>query len=117
MYGNLLAIFHKLFVCFMFCGFLVPEKFLFYFIIIWPCVYLHWQFNDGRCVLTELQYYLDNKPFPPKVYKSNNYPFMRKMLSDININLSNSQLHYAIIYGYTISCLIGVIRYIKYLNK
>ena len=109
---TILVFIHKLIVYFMAFGFLLPHGFLLYFLLTWPLVYLHWQFNNNRCVLTELEYYLDDTPYPPTVDKDHNNPFVMKLLNDFGIHLSDSQVHYGIMYGFTVSWMIGAFRYI-----
>ena len=104
---------HKLFVYFLVLGVFLPEKYLFYYIIAWPITYIHWQFNDNRCILTELEYFLDDKPYPPTINKDHDFPFIKSILEKLNIKMSNSELHYTSIYCNTILWLIGVIRYFR----
>ncbi len=111
---TIIIIIHNLIVYFMAFGVLMPDGLLSLFIITWPSVYLHWQFNNNRCILTELEYYLDNKPYPPTVDDDHDYVYIKKMLTDLNIKLSNNSIHYSILYGFTIFWIVGCIRYIKY---
>jgi|LakMenEpi03Aug12_release.lakeMendotaPanAssembly.Ray.scaffolds.fasta_scaffold1713252_2 hypothetical protein len=111
---KILIIIHNLIVYFMAIGFLMPDFLLSFYIITWPSVYLHWQFNNNRCILTELEYYLDNKPYPPTVDADHDYIYISKMLRDLNIKMSNDKIHYSIVYGFTIFWIIGCIRYFKY---
>jgi len=104
---------HKLFVYFLILGAFLPKKYLFYYIIAWPITYIHWQFNKQRCILTQLEYFIDNKAFPPKVYEDNDFPFMKSIFDELNIKMSNSEIHYMVMYGNTIFWLIGVIRYFR----
>jgi hypothetical protein len=97
----------------MFFGFLLPETFLFYFIFTWPMVYLHWQFNNGRCILTELEYYIDNRPYPPPANKDHDYPFMRSVFADFNIKISDEEIHSLILFGLTGTWTIGFLRYLQ----
>lgn len=101
---------HILVALFMAIGFLFPSNFLFYFLFLWPGIYLQWQINNNRCILTDLEYYLDGKTPPP----GNNYefPFIKKQLANLNIQLKNDmQIYYFLIYGLTVFWIIGFIRY------
>lgn len=40
---------------FMLFGFLLPRKYLVYYIIFWFIIQVHWLSNNGKCVLTELE--------------------------------------------------------------
>lgn len=111
----LLNLIHKLLVYFMVFGVLLPEKYIFYFVITWPCIYLHWQLNNNRCILTELEYYLDNKPYPPTVDKDHDYPFIKSALKDFGVSADDIEIHYGIMYGFTILWIIGMIRYFKFI--
>ena len=104
---------HKLFVYFLILGAFLPEKYLFYYIISWPITYIHWQFNEQRCILTQLEYFMDNKPYPPKVEEDQDFPFMKSIFDEIGIKMSNSELHNTVIWSNTIFWLIGVIRYFR----
>lgn len=110
---------HKIIVFSMIFGFLIPKKYLLFFIILWPSVYLSWQLNNNKCILTEIEYYLDNKKFSPSVTEDHDYPFIRRMLSNININLtnqkilSNRHIHYIIVLLLTLLWFIGLVKYFK----
>ncbi len=102
---------HILVALFMVVGFLFPSNFLFYFLLVWPTVYFQWQINENRCILTDLEYYLDGKTPPP----GNNYefPFVKKQLANLNIQIKNDmQIYYFFIYLLTVFWIIGFIRYI-----
>jgi hypothetical protein len=109
---------HKIIVFFMIFGFLIPKKYLLFFIIMWPSVYLSWQLNNNKCVLTEIEYYIDNNNFPPSITDDHDYPFIRRMLSNINVNLtnqkilSNKQIHHIIMLSLTILWFVGVVKYL-----
>ena len=104
---------HKLFVYFLILGVFLPEKYLFLYIIAWPLTYIHWQFNGQRCILTQLEYFLDNKSIPPKIDEDPDAPFMKSILSEIGIKMSDSEIHYTVCYSNTILWSIGVIRYFR----
>jgi hypothetical protein len=110
---------HKIIVFFMISGFLIPKKYLFFYVIMWPSVYLSWQLNNNKCILTQIEYYLDNNKFPPLVQDDHDYPFIRRMIKNISPKLANQkiltnkQIHYIIVLSLTILWFIGVIRYFK----
>ncbi len=111
----LIIIIHKLFVYFMILGFLLPRKYLYLFLISWPLVYIHWNLNNNKCILTEWEYKLKNIKDVPIVNKDHDFPFINKMLNEWNIYLSNNQIHYLIISLLTITWTIGLIRF--YINN
>lgn len=58
---KLLTIFHvSLFIIFTIGPFL-PGKYLIYYLFLWPAVYIHWHFNDNNCMLTEIEYSMDQQ--------------------------------------------------------
>ncbi len=105
---------HKLIVYFMILGFLLPYKYLYIFLLTWPIVYIHWQLNNDMCCLTQLEYYLKNKPNPPTSKEDHDYPFAKKFLSIFNINLPNDKIHQFILINLTILWFIGLLRLIYY---
>lgn len=106
---------HKLFLFFIIFGVFLPEKYLFYYIITFPIVYIHWKLNNNYCILTQLEYMIDNKPYPPTIDK--NHPFIKSIFDELNIKISSSELHNTILYGYNILWLIGIIRYFRLYKK
>ncbi len=96
-------------------GFMMPERFLFYFILSWPCIYLHWQINENRCILTDLEYYIDGKT-PPQ---GNNYQFpnIQKKIAEFGIKLQHMHIYYFFMYGLTAFWIIGFIRYMYNRNN
>ena len=106
---NIVVFIHNLIVLFLVIGFLLPKKYLIYFLIAWPLVYLHWKTNNNRCSLTELEYWLDNKPYPADLSNYDGFHFLKKMVDSFNID---ERLQYYIgTYGFNLTWLIGVYRY------
>ena len=105
-------IIHRLLVYFMMFGFIIPHKYLFLHIITFPFVYLHWQLNNDKCILTELEYKLKgiDYKFVPKTSDDHDYPFMRKIFSDFGLNLTDQQIHKFIIKYLTGAWFISVLR-------
>ena len=92
-------------------------KYLIYYILSWPLIYLHWKFNSNRCFLTELEYWIESKPYPSTVNNDNNYPFVRSMTGKLFDNLTNIQLHQLVIGTFTFAWFVGLIRYYLYITK
>lgn len=90
---KLLIIFHKLLVYFMMFGFLLPRKYLFYHLITFPLIILHWIFNEEKCFLTELEYKLKGLKDAPVYTKDHNYPFMKRVYADFGFHPTNEQMH------------------------
>lgn len=114
-FGNFIELIHEIFVIVMIYGFILPKPFLKYYLFLWPLTWLHWQFNNDKCFLTQMEYRFKGiKEESPISSKDHNYPFMRKLYSKFNINLSDDQIHTFIIMKINIFWLIGVMRYLKY---
>jgi hypothetical protein len=111
---------HEAIGLFTIFGFLIPNRYLPLFLITWPLIFLSWKVNYNRCILTDLEYYLDNKKFPPIIEDDYNYPFIRRVLKKINSKfadvkvLSNKKFHYFMVSVATTTWLIGLIRYLNY---
>lgn len=115
--GKIIEIFHEIFVITMIYGFILPKPFLKYYLLLWPITYIHWQFNNDKCFLTELEYKFKGiKEESPISSKDHNYPFMRKLYSKFNIHLTDEQIHNFIIMKINIFWLIGAVRYLKYVQ-
>jgi hypothetical protein len=52
---------HILVVFILLFGVFLPSKYLIYYIFLWPAIYIHWYFNDNQCMLSEIEYNLDEK--------------------------------------------------------
>jgi hypothetical protein len=50
----------SLFIVFTIGPFL-PGKYLIYYLFLWPAIYVHWYFNDDKCMLTEIEYNIDRQ--------------------------------------------------------
>ena len=44
-------------------GVFVPGKYLIYYLIIWPAIYIHWIFNNDQCMMTDLENKLDDNHY------------------------------------------------------
>lgn len=115
----ILNAFHKLLVYFMIFGCLLPEKYLWIHLLLWPIVYVHWQFNDEKCCLTQLELYLKyntSRKDAPKVEHDHgeDFYFLRKLLADFNLNLTIEQMHTGTYVVFTTSWFISFIRYLVY---
>jgi hypothetical protein len=104
----LIKIIHTFVVIFMYFGFLLPKKYLLYFIFTWPIVFLHWQLNDGICCLTQFEYWLHKKQNPPLVH--HDFILFKNLF---NIKISDATLFNLGCFLSTFSWSIGVYRYYK----
>ena len=106
---KLVILIHKLVLLYSIVGFLLPKKYLFYFILFWPTIYLHWQINNDCCMLTELECYLADKPFILSVGENRS---LKRWFAKYTINTSTISIRNYITCFFTITWLIGVIRYL-----
>lgn len=56
---KLLLFLHLYLFVILLIGPFLPGKYLIYYLFILPAIYVHWYFNDDRCLLTELAYNID----------------------------------------------------------
>jgi len=102
----------------MMFGCLLPPEYLWIHLLLWPIVYIHWQFNDNKCCITQLELYLKNNTIEdaPTVEQdhSNEYYFLRKFLADYNLDLTNEEMHIGTNILFTTSWLISLIRFLTY---
>lgn len=98
---RILILIHKLFVFFIFFGFLLPRKYLLLHFFTYPILKLHWFLNNNKCFLTELH---NNN------VEARDYPFMRQLFSDLGLKLTNKQVEYFTDYGFIFSWLITFFR-------
>ena len=71
---KVLVFVHLLLLLIFIIGPFLPGKYLIYYLFLWPLVYIHWYFNDDRCMLTELEYNIDTDFFS----SLNEYSFFSK---------------------------------------
>jgi hypothetical protein len=106
---KILLFIHGLFVLFLFFGFLLPKKYLLLHLVTWPLVWLHWQLNNQKCILTEWEFNLRDEPIPH--IKDNHSPFMKKFFRiTLGRNISNESIYYLTNIGFTIAWLITLLR-------
>jgi hypothetical protein len=87
---KVLVFVHLSLVLIFIIGPFLPGKYLLYYLLLWPLIYIHWYFNDDRCMLTELEYSIDTDFFG----SLNEYSFFSKdsifsALRKINIFFNN----------------------------
>jgi|688.fasta_scaffold465244_2 hypothetical protein len=60
---KIIIAFHvSLFVVFT-IGPFMSGKYLIYYLFLWPSIIVHWYFNDGNCMLTEIEYNIDGQHY------------------------------------------------------
>ena len=112
MLSKLIRLVHQLLIYFILLGVFLPNKYLFFYLITWPLIYLHWQFNSNKCALTQLEYWIQSIPYPKSTNSNNTYPFVRSISGNLFTNTSNDLMHKIIISCFTLFWFVGLIRYI-----
>ena len=112
---KLIVICIHLFIIFaLIFGFFIHDKYLIYYLIIWPAIYTHWLFNDDQCMLTEIEYKLnDNHYNNIDEYRYNQYNSFLKQLKKYNIYFDNVDDYTTKIY--TIASIVWVIGFFRLL--
>ena len=59
----ILIILHASLVIIFTIGPFLPGKYLIYYLFLWPVTYIHWYFNDNKCMLTEIEYNVDRQHY------------------------------------------------------
>jgi hypothetical protein len=108
---------HRLLVYFMSLGCFLPEKYLWLHLLLWPIVFAHWQFNDQKCCVTQLEIYLKNKKCDASPHiqddHGNDYYFLKKLLKDFNIEMTKEDMQTGIHVLFTTSWAISLFRFTK----
>ena len=104
-----LAAVHLVSTLFLFFGCLVPQKFLWVHALFWPLVFLHWQLNNGNCIITDLQKKVGDQQLTAK---SGSWPYIRGLLSKFvdTQAISDNQIRDAIYTLYTVSWAVSLYR-------
>ena len=118
---KLVRYFHYTYMLTLIFGVLLPSKYIIYYLCLLPALYLHWYFNDNKCMLSELESYFDNENS-----NINNQDEVRhyqletifKMLKKINIYFYHGDLFISQVLNVSMVCwIIGFIRLIVYYRK
>ena len=100
----ILYVIHNLFIVFVAFGFLLPSKYLIYYVFCWPIMLLHWTLNDNNCFMTQLQNYIK--------HESSNKTIYERVSSRLNISIEHAEM--LVIYGITFIWTIAIIRLLRY---
>ena len=118
---KLVRYFHYTYMLTLIFGVLLPSKYLIYYLFLLPALYLHWYFNDNKCILSELESYFDNENSNINNQDEARYYQLEtifKMLKKINIYLYHGDLFISTLLNISIVCwIIGFIRFIIYYRK
>jgi hypothetical protein len=112
---------HYAFMLLLVFGFILPHKYLIYYLFLLPGILIHKNLNDNKCMLTELESLLDNKNL-----NINNHEEVRyyqfdnifNILKKIDIRFYHGDLFLSTYLNISIVCwIIGFIRFIVYYKK
>ena len=111
---KLITILHISLLFVFIVGPLLPGKYLIYYLFLWPAIYLHWYFNDGGCMLTEIEYNLDKQYYNGlDEYIFNSKSGFFASLGKFKFDFLNANLNYY----RTILWIIAFIRALIYYRK
>jgi hypothetical protein len=66
----LLYVIHNALIAYVAFGFLLPKKYLIYYVFFWPIMFLQWKVNGDRCFITEWEDKLNNDNNDRTVYEN-----------------------------------------------
>lgn len=102
-------------------GVFISSKYLIYYLFLLPAMFLHWYYNDNRCMLTDLESQVDNNHFNINNHEEvRYYQFQNifKILKKFRINFYNGDVFISTLLNISIVCwIIGFIRFIIYYRK
>jgi hypothetical protein len=114
MISDIIKYFHYFSTTFLFFGFLLPEKYLGYYLLFVVILRVHWLTNNNSCILTELEEKYSNKKIEITTTK---YPFMTRMGNEFGFYFNDDQ--YIMIFDYGLSLILcyTLFKYYCYKTK
>jgi hypothetical protein len=115
--ANIINIIHLLIGVIVYIGVFLPEKYLIWYILSIILIHSHWQFNNGYCILTTIEYQLRCIPisayYDSPVVKN----FVKKILDKLNIktDIDLKYIDNKIRDSQKLLCVIAIIRLIRWL--
>jgi hypothetical protein len=118
---KVITILHISLIVLFIIGPFLPGKYLIYYLFLWPATYIHWYFNDNKCMLTELESHFDQKYVnlnnDEEVYHYK-YINILEMLKKINIYFDGADSFTSYLYNIFFICwIVGFIRFLNYYKK
>ena len=117
--SKILRYIHILVCVIIFFGIFLPAKYLIYYLFLGLFMYLHWHFNDNQCMLSELEYKLDDK-FLSNIKEMNKYKYrsILDLFKNFGIYFDNIDNFIKLLTkSGMILWVIGFIRYLVYYRK
>ena len=119
--SKLVKIIHYIVTFTLIFGIFLPNKYLIYYIFLWPAVYAHWFFNDNKCMLTELELHFNQKFININIDEEvNHHKHIENLegLKKFNIYFDNIDSFTSYFYNIVVVCwVIGFIRLVVYYRK
>jgi hypothetical protein len=119
--SKLVRVFHYLYMGILIFGIFLPSKYLIYYLWLLPGIFLHWYFNDNKCMLAEIESQIDNNNLNINNHEEVRYYQIKnifKVLKKFNIYLYHGDLFISTLLNISIVCwIIGFIRFIIYYRK
>ena len=108
----LVILLHKLIVYFTIFGWLMPIKYVKMHLLCFPLILIHWQLNDNKCILTQLEHHLKNVANEsPTVDKDHEISdFNIRLLKQFGFNTNLKNIHKYIIIFISICWLISLYK-------
>ena len=104
--ADLLQFIHILGLLILLFGFMLPKKYLKYYILLLPIVFISWLINNNICILTYYEYKLRNK----NIENNCSSPFIYNTLKFMNINITQNQIDNNIHIIFIIPWVIAILR-------
>lgn len=112
---------HLLLLFVLIFGVFLPNKYLIYYLFLLPAIYVHWYFNDDKCMLTELESQVDQKHVNLNNHEEvRHYKYIDifEMLKKINIYFNSADSFTSYLYNIFFICwIVGLIRFFNYYKK
>ena len=115
MISNIIRWIHYLIVLFLFFGFLLPDKYVWTYILYVIILRIHWLINNDKCILTELEQKFS--PIEEQMRTDTRYPFIGKMMSNFNIAFTDEQYDGIFNVFIIIALFYSICRYNNYLSN
>jgi len=106
-FANIILLIHIIGIIILLFGFMLPRKYLLYYLMILPLVFLNWLIDNNNCVLTKLECMLRDE----KQEQSN--AFISDTLQYLNFNVTKENIDNNIHIIFIIPWLIACIRLYK----
>ena len=119
--SKIVRYFHYTCMLVLIIGVFLPPKYLISYLCLLPAIYIHWYFNDNKCMFVELESQLDNKNLNINNHEEvRHYQFENifKTLKNFNIRVYHGDSFMSALLNISMVCwVIGFIRLVVYYRK